>query len=65
MNPTFKNDDTSKILLTRVKTIYMAMESPEKHPVMISVILKVIIVFGVGRKKEKGHQIKSLSASQL
>lgn len=38
---------------------------PPKQAVMRDVCLKVMATFGSGFKKEKGHQIKSLSVTQL
>jgi hypothetical protein len=54
-----------KILLTTEKTVNIRNDKPPKQAVMSKVSLKVINVEGVGFKKEKGHQIKSLSESQL
>lgn len=46
-------------------TVNMRKASPPKQRVIIVVNLNVISSLGVGLKKEKGHQIKSLSESQL
>jgi hypothetical protein len=53
------------MLFIKEKTVNMRKASPPKHDVIMKVSLKVIITFGSGLKKEKGHQIKSLSESQL
>jgi hypothetical protein len=53
------------MLFTTAKAVNIKKERPPKHAVMRSVNLKVISVAGVGFKKENGHQIKSLSESQL
>jgi hypothetical protein len=54
-----------KTLLITAKAVNMTNESPPKQRVIRSVCLKVMMVAGVGLKKENGHQIKSLSDSQL
>jgi hypothetical protein len=46
-------------------TVNMRKASPPKQPVIVSVSLKVMGTWGSGLKKEKGHQMKSLSESQL
>lgn len=43
----------------------MIKERVPKHAVIMSVSLKVICSSGLGLRKEKGHQIKSLSDNQL
>jgi hypothetical protein len=53
------------MLLTAANPANINKESPAKHPVISSVCLNVIAVAGSGLKKEKGHQIKSLSDNQL
>jgi hypothetical protein len=52
-------------LLATAKKANIKNVSPPKHAVIRRVCLKVMSSLGEGRKNEKGHQIKSLSASQL
>ena len=64
-----KNVSTSEeavsMLLTAENPTNMSKESPAKQPVISRVCLKVMAVAGSGLRKEKGHQIKSLSDNQL
>lgn len=58
-------EEIEKILFTMANPVNIIKARPPKQPVMSMVSLKVIRVEGIGRRKEKGHQIKSLSESQL
>jgi len=58
-------EEAVNILLTTENPTNIKNDRPPKHPVMSSVCLKDMAVEGWGLKNEKGHQIKSLSASQL
>jgi len=61
----FTAEEAVNILLTTENPTNIKNDRPPKHPVMSIVCLKDMVVEGVGLKNEKGHQIKSLSASQL
>jgi hypothetical protein len=58
-------DEAVKILFTTANPVNIRKDNPPKQAVMRAVCLKVIRVDGSGLKKENGHQIKSLSESQL
>jgi hypothetical protein len=65
MTNVFAADEAVNILLNTAKPVNIKNESPPKQAVMMRVCLKVILVSGVGLRKENGHQIKSRSESQL
>ena len=58
-------EEAVSMLLTAANPTNMSKERPAKHPVIRRVCLNVMAVAGSGLKKEKGHQIKSLSDNQL
>ena len=58
-------EEAVSMLLTAANPANINKESPAKQPVISRVCLNVMAVAGSGLKKEKGHQIKSLSDNQL
>lgn len=60
-----KAESMEKALLTTAKVVNIVKAKPPKHRVMRLVSLKDISTSGRGRRNEKGHQMKSMSVSQL
>lgn len=54
-----------KALLATARAVNMRKARPAKQAVIKSVSLKVMSSLGSGRRKENGHQTKSLSETQL
>lgn len=54
-----------KALFIMAMTVNIRKARPPKQQVIIVVVLNVIGTWGSGRRKENGHQMKSLSESQL
>ena len=53
------------MLFTMAKAVNMRVPRPEKHAAIVRTSFMVIGWFFSGRRKEKGHQMKSLSLIQL
>jgi hypothetical protein len=58
-------EEKENALLATENAVKKIKVSPPKQPVICEVNLRVMATLGSGFKKEKGHQIKSLSDNQL
>ncbi len=61
----FTADEAVNMLLTTENPTNIKTDKPPKQAVISNVCITVMNVSGAGRRKENGHQIKSLSESQL